>query len=474
MKHLLSIILFYTSCLLQAQSTVQPLVKRNNFVHTSGLVAYYFWEEDTNGNVIKSTFDKPFLQNYTVLFDTKEQIPVSISPKELKKSITRLVHDSKTTANVSIDSLEKVSRSKGFSLNRLPVQQLSSIIYKRKNNHWESLKRASVLVFSIKNGETKFQYTSDSVVLIAFNRRIRSTGQYVVYNYLREDNTLDYQRVINYSGEDITELIETNATTQPARILVFANGYRGPDKNKDESDGLVTQRDRYGYWHKIPKEFVKRLQPLVSYYIDGSLSIETSPHKSNLGFLKSYLRTKLSSRKTKAEDHLERLNLAQNSEGFKARKERGKIAGLAFLYAITGSPECSAIKDTIDIVSHSMGYAYSLGFMEAIEGKVIFGNIYILAPESACMEGYDWTRCQEVWQYGSNLGEPNADPLKQQDGVAPQCAVKGLSGLPIERYGRTFIPKDWPKKDFIESHMVYNYHWIFDCIKEGEAGFVRK
>ncbi len=81
---------------------------------------------------------------------------------------------------------------------------------------------------------------------------------------------------------------------------------------------------------------------------------------------------------------------------------------------------------------------------------------------------------EEVWQYGSNLGEPNADPIHQQDGVAPQCAVRGLDKIrnPIlEKKGRAFIPKG-ESKGFLQSHAIGNYKWIFK--KEKDAiGYVK-
>jgi hypothetical protein len=32
------------------------------------------------------------------------------------------------------------------------------------------------------------------------------------------------------------------------------------------------------------------------------------------------------------------------------------------------------------IVCHSMGYAYALGMLEVLKGKVSFGRLYIIAP----------------------------------------------------------------------------------------------
>jgi hypothetical protein len=121
-----------------------------------------------------------------------------------------------------------------------------------------------------------------------------------------------------------------------------------------------------------------------------------------------------------------------------------------------------------------MGYAYALGFMDVLDGKVVFGKIYILAPENACVGGFDWSKVEEVWQYGSNLDQANPDPVWEQDGIAPQCQVKGLEKVDKNKGGRAFIPKDWPHKNFVDSHMLNYYFWIFDRIKKGEPGYINR
>jgi hypothetical protein len=79
-----------------------------------------------------------------------------------------------------------------------------------------------------------------------------------------------------------------------------------------------------------------------------------------------------------------------------------------------------------------------------------------------------------VWQYGSNLGQPDADPVWEQDGIAPQCPVKGIETLDKQKAGRIFFPKDWKRKNFIDSHMLYNYDWMFECIVKGQPGYIEK
>jgi hypothetical protein len=91
---------------------------------------------------------------------------------------------------------------------------------------------------------------------------------------------------------------------------------------------------------------------------------------------------------------------------------------------------------------------------------------YILAPENACSGNVDANSFEEIWQYGTN--EIN-DPPKTKDGVAPQCAVTGLPS-----FKRAFIPET-EKRDFLNSHYICNYHWIFNkLLYEADKGYVSK
>jgi hypothetical protein len=128
----------------------------------------------------------------------------------------------------------------------------------------------------------------------------------------------------------------------------------------------------------------------------------------------------------------------------------------------------------IDIVAHSMGYAYAQGMIDELKEHlaegVIFGRFYILMPENPCSATtFDKSLFEEVWQYGSH---ETADKLWEQDGVAPQCAVPGLSfGAPKDgKYGRISnknAPAD--KRNFVDAHSYFD--WIF---KLSENGRIKK
>ena len=100
---------------------------------------------------------------------------------------------------------------------------------------------------------------------------------------------------------------------------------------------------------------------------------------------------------------------------------------------------------------------------------------HIIAPENANSGGTYWEDFEEVWQYGSNLGQPNQDPMWEQDGVAPQCPVPDIKTPYLKtKTGRVFIPKSWAPKGFVECHTIGNYGWIFKEKKEGDDGYVKQ
>ncbi len=129
-------------------------------------------------------------------------------------------------------------------------------------------------------------------------------------------------------------------------------------------------------------------------------------------------------------------------------------------------------KINLDIVAHSMGFAYAQGMIEKLKNsiykdKINWTDYYIIAAENACSGTLDgvWANAQ-VWQYGSNLGQKGADPIYEQDGVAPQCAVGGIGNR------RAFIPATI-EKDFLKSHKIEYYPWIFKIVY-GKEGYVKK
>jgi hypothetical protein len=251
------------------------------------------------------------------------------------------------------------------------------------------------------------------------------------------------------------------------RYLVFSNGYRGL-----HLDTMTTSNEIYtvspaggmspaGYWFDIDDTLISRFQPVTPLYIDGHHPVATSMHRTKRRSIWSWLVTRFGwvGRSNWG------FNDEPNLEGFQARYDNGMRCGERFIDTYW----TFHVPDTLDIVCHSMGYAYALGFLESVKPYVVLGKILILAPESPGIKGTDWNKFQEVWQYGSDRFEKGADITCRQDGIAPQCAVAGIDQLNREKGGRLFIPKG-AKKGFIRSHHLSYWDWFYD-IKQGDRGW---
>ena len=371
----------------------------------TGLVKFAVWEEDTNRTVIQGNKQVLFQHNYSVDL-VRVKNPQQITVEEFKQKVFQFVTTPKTAVkDAKISWKDSLSGTKkNIILTRKIEEQVLQLSCVKRKGNWMIIK------------------------------------------------------------EKITNVGDTIRPT-PKRVLLFVNGYRGYEREENESDNLVTTRDRYHYWYRLDDRFIDTLKPTESYYLDGSLSVKTSNHRNTIRFVKSYYFANHFVNRTDSLKKYKRLNVDPNPDGFYYRKEKGRIGGKALLLKLHQNQ-----KDTVDIVCHSMGYAYALGMIEEFKDRVFFGKIYILSPENGCQDGADWTQFQQAWQYGSNLDQPNPDPIWEQDGIAPQCEVKGM--IYDSTHGRVFIPKIWPKKNFIDSHMSYNYDWIFERIKKGEPGYI--
>ncbi|MBP1640601.1 MAG: hypothetical protein H6Q17_2184 [Bacteroidetes bacterium] len=258
------------------------------------------------------------------------------------------------------------------------------------------------------------------------------------------------------------------------------------------------------YWKGIDDLFKTRLKCANVYYADGQMSITTSNHNWDNNVEKSMAKFYCSAKgvidlvpSSWQEAGLKygsniielmpivgasieiplvltdvvcnnspHLNTESNIDGFNTRRQAGaNSAGTAFLKKLMANPNIAKnsdgfITDTLDIVCHSMGYAYALGMIDYLKGKVTFGRLYIIAPENAGVGGTDWTQFSEVWQYGS---DENKDPISKQDGIAPQVPCPGIPNLPTNKGGRAYIPQNGTvKRGFYSSHSIGNYKWIFD------------
>jgi hypothetical protein len=383
-----------------------------------------------------------------------------------------------------------------------PESTLSSEILIKKGDQWYIKQRKKVLYFDAKQGldgkitELKFISDNDNLILKHHQYLRPASSHYIVINCISPDDSLTDQRVYNHLGIDLTsKLILSDATK---RILVFVNGYRPTSnghsfeenfgdiqKNGIEfpnSSNLIYNYDRFNYWRPwkaIDEQFIKRINPTETYYADGHFSVETSNHRSLYSF--SSLSTSYPRRCNNRKKHIchtqkikslslygdkvvktkDLLPSNSNQSGFDKRVNNGKIAGRNLLVMLNEIPNRS-VNDTLFIVAHSMGYAYSLGIIEELRGKIAFGGYYIISPENASAGKVKLDEWGQVWQYGSDF---ITDPPCLQDGVAPQTCAGGLS-----ENERVYIPENlYYRKGFFDSHFIGYYEWIFK-IPEGQKG----
>jgi hypothetical protein len=458
------------SLIFHAASAQDTAFHYPGFQTKTSLVYYYFWEENDNGSISPSRIYTPFSLNRVIL----------INPAKSSKTCT-------LSDSLFMREVESVGRS--YKQNKLVFkhhrvyfkvswpENAQTVIYIKRKGQWSSYPMSLVLYFDVdESGNMRFRNTASKIYFGTYPGIPVTHNTYRVYSYFKQENTEKskpvYQHLVAFTGEELSTQLVRNLVPKPRRYLVFVNGYRGPKFDKEESRNEIYMNDRTNYWFKIDDHFIQRLHPDTSFYLDGSFSVKTSNHYSKLKFGWSYIRSVNAHPPKKAAHKYSRLNQKSNTAGFDYRYQKGIIAGKAFLNQIQNTPKSYLVRDTIDFVCHSMGYAYTLGLIKTIKDNIVLGKIYLLAPENGGYKGLDWNLFEEAWQYGSNLGEKNPDPLSYQDGVAPQTAVYGIIAQKSAHVGRVFSPDNWPNKHFVHSHMVYSYDWIFDRIRKGQPGYI--
>ncbi|MGJ8661911.1 MAG: hypothetical protein ACSHXL_07730, partial [Bacteroidota bacterium] len=345
--------------------------------------------------------------------------------------------------------------------------------------------------------------TSDSLIVAQDSIRAFARTHYSVYTRKNSKGEQVSQEVYTYDGKKVVDF--KNQKDAPRRVLVFVNGYRPTSTGQTfgenfkgiqakgfefpNSTNFIYNFDRYDYWEpwgEINQQFQNRINPSITYYADGHFSVSTSDYESLLNFTRisqlyplrcenpnkhacytveneNILRFILPTSQTE-----KLLKMKANTKGFEYRKTKGKIAGMNLLQEMNPFPNSSE-NDTLFIVAHSMGFAYSLGMVEVLRDKINFGGFYIIAPENAKSGSVNPEEWQQIWQYGSRFNLPNSDAPCLQDGVAPQSGVKGL---PVSN--RVFIPKElYNRKGFFDSHFIGYYDWILK-LQEGEVGYMKQ
>ena len=369
--------------------------------------------------------------------------------------------------------------------------------YVKRNNKWEMKRLKYVLYFEVRKSQgkvvsMKFLYDSDRLKIKSFQGKAQT--HLIVYKVIDAQGKFVKEEVFNYAKVNITQKF---AEPDPARrILVFVNGYR-PVANGGtpeealmqignngvefpNSSNVLMASDRFDYWRpwgNFDQRIADRIKPNEVYYADGHHSVATSNHGSVFNFAKAAAeypkvckgkhRCKFS--KTTAGIKLETLKMlpfSTNKQGFNLRRKNGRIAGRN-LYQLLNEVPGNSGNDTLFVVAHSMGYAYSLGLIESMRDKCVFGEFYVFAPENAESGKLFQSEWNAVYQYGSIPKGSRKQAPCLQDGVAPQTKAKGLSA----QNRLTFPASHYKKMGFTGSHFIGFYDWVFD-IPQGEKGAI--
>jgi len=202
----------------------------------------------------------------------------------------------------------------------------------------------------------------------------------------------------------------------------------------------ATFNDDAGYWESIDDSFINSINVPQAIYVDGSYPTTTA----SIDIL-----------------------------GFNIRVAGGRESGNDILNKIKQGLISIDKQTPIDVVSHSMGFAYSLGVIEVLQqAGYKISWVYCIAPENPSA-GYVPQNIDKIWQYGSD--EVN-HPSWAKDLIAPQKAING-----IQQSQRVFIPasvyNSWQPHllGCYYAHKVVNYSWIFERKEsKNDPGYVHK
>lgn len=380
--------------------------------------------------------------------------------------------------------------------------QLSVQLYIKTAGKWHTQRENPVLYFKKNEQNTSLKFSHSSRYLNLrekgkLQQLFRARTQYFVIE--SPDSLGRIQQEIYLPNGQKVNLLANGKNDPPKRILLFVNGYRPVSASKDlekvkdqilqkglehpDSKNLIYRSDRYAYWQnsaEIVQKFEARIEPDLILYADGHHSIQTSNHLNLLNFAsKAALYPRPCTGKkhrcytTKISDQtsintLELLATKSNIQGFLTRFKAGKIAALNLLQEMSSLGDY-AKNDTLYVVSHSMGHAYFCGMASVLKKHLQFANYYALAPENANAKRFDQKKWRSVFQYGTILYGKRKQAPCQQDGVAPQVKMSGIS-----KARQLGFPASYTAKlGYFSSHYVGYFDWIFN-IQPEKLGYISK
>jgi hypothetical protein len=370
--------------------------------------------------------------------------------------------------------------------------EIQSQIYIKTKKNYLIQKGFKVLYFyQTSPTKMKFYRSSNTLKLKGKQIKLPASTHYIVIRNKNKQGEIVSERIFNHLGIEITHHILQKDPIK--RILVFVNGYRPVsisndfEKNMDDikqkgleypnSENHLFNFDRYSYWRpwsEIDLLFQARLNADNIWYADGHHSVATSNHRSILNFSTNSViypkpcknlnkhHCKFSENATKQKvNSYELLATKSNVDGFALRKKNGEIAGKNLKQILNELPNQSK-NDTLFIVAHSMGFAYSLGILNELRGKINFGGFYIIAPENAEAGKVKVSEWKDIVHYGCNLSAKNKTPACLQDGIAPQSNIQGLSSKE-----HVYFPMELQKRmGYLGSHFIGNYLWTLEIPKD--------
>lgn len=387
----------------------------------------------------------------------------------------------------------KVSRSDITYFQAQETNKLRFQIYRKEKGKWYTQRALPVLHFKRKtDGQIYFLYDKRYYKTHPDSTRLKATTQLIV---LHDKNQLGKDTSFFFRFENKTMVPFEPKVDKAKRILVFVNGYRpvSNDQNPEKalqainnkglehprSKNLIYDSDLFQYWQqeKFCSLVQQRIQPDLTLFADGHHSVNTSNHQSLIKFMSSatlypkpcigmhHCATTQIANNQKVRTY-SLLSTAPNYNGFRIRFNAGQQAGRNLLQELAKNGNLTQ-NDTLYAISHSMGHAYFMGMASVLKGKIQFGAYHAFAPENPKGKFFKEKLWRAVFQYGTKLYGPKRHAPCQQDGVAPQWRMSGLS-----EDQQICFPKSLAKRlGFFSSHFIGYYDWVFE-IPKGQPGYI--